>query len=151
MLDKIKSYQHHPWVEQLKDVRVLGLLAFVVIVMLVSWSGVNVIQTNFDLEKQVSKLEQQNEVAELKNKNLKLQNEYYNTDAYLELTARKQFGKAAPGETAIIIPKKVALSYTVELPEVDQKEAKAALPAQSKYQQNFETWMNFLLHRQSAV
>jgi cell division protein FtsB len=150
MFEKLKRYQNHPWVNQLKDVRVLGLLAFVVIVVLVSWSGVNVIQTNFNLEKQVSKLQQQNQVAQLENNNLKLQNEYYNTDTYVELTARKQFGKGAPGETEVIIPKSVALAHTVALPELGQKSTAKAVPAKSTYQQNFEAWMNFFLHRQNV-
>ena len=149
MLEKLKQYQNHPWVNQLKDVRVLGLLGFVVIVVLVSWSGVNVIQTNFNLEKQVSKLEQQNQVNQLENNNLKLQNEYYNTDTYLELTARKQFGKAAPGETEVIVPKSVALAHTVDIPDIEQKTPAKAAPGKSVYQQNFEAWMSFFLHRQN--
>jgi len=150
MLEKLKQYQNHPWVNQLKDVRVLGLLVFVVIVVLVSYSGVNVIQTNFNLEKQVSKLQQQNQVNQLENNNLKLQNEYYNTDTYAELTARKQFGKAAPGETEVIVPKSVALAHTVDLPDLSQKQAAKVAPAKSTYQQNFEAWMNFFLHRQDV-
>ena len=151
MFEKIKQYQNHPWVTQLKDVRVLGLLTFTVIVVLVSWSGVNVIQTNFNLEKQVSQLQQQSQVSQLENNNLKLQNEYYNTDTYLELTARKQFGKVAPGETEVIIPKTVALAHTVDIPGVEQKTAAKAVPAKSKYQQDFEDWMNFFLHRQTVI
>lgn len=150
MLDKIKKYKNHPWITQLKDVRVLGLLVFVVIVVLVSWSGVNVIQTNFNLEKQVSKLQQQDQVAELENNNLQLQNEYYNTDTYLELVARKQFGKAALGETEVIVPKTVALAHTIDVPQLVIKTVPKAIPAKSKYQQNFEAWMNFFLHRPTA-
>ncbi len=115
------------------------------------WFGkfewVSVIQTNFDLEKQVSTLDQQNQVAELENNNLKLQNEFYNTDTYLELQARKQFGKAAAGETEVIVPKNVAMSYVVGLPELDAKQASPSVPPQSKYQHNFESWINFFLHR----
>ncbi|GAC1387507.1 MAG: hypothetical protein NVS1B7_0830 [Candidatus Saccharimonadales bacterium] len=151
MLEKIKHFQNNLIINQLKDVRVLGLLAFVVIVILVSWSGVNVIQTNFDLEKKVSKLEQQNQVSQLENNNLRLQNEFYNTDTYLELTARKQFGKAAPGETEVIVPKNVALSHTIDLPTLNQKTAAKVVPTKPIYQQNFETWMNFFLHRSIAT
>jgi cell division protein FtsB len=148
MLDKIKKLVKHGYVTQFKDVRVLGLLVFLIIVMLVSWSGVSVIQTNFDLEKQVSTLNQENQVAELENNNLKLQNEFYNTETYLELQARKQFGKGQPGETLVIVPKSVALAHTVDLPELKAQPKATVVPEQSKYQRNFESWMNFFLHRQ---
>ena len=151
MFSKIKKYQSHPWVKQLHDIRVLGLLVFGVIVVLVSWNGVNVIQTNYDLEKQVSKLDQQNQVQQLENNNLKLQNQYYTTDTYLELTARKQFGKAAPGETEVIVPKSVALAHTVDLSQIDTSATKKTAPAKPTYQRNFESWINFFAHRQSTA
>lgn len=142
IVNKLKT-----WLLQLRDVRMLGLLAFLVIVLLVSWSGVNVIQTNYDLEKQVSKLQQENDVQQLANNNLKLRNEYYNTDTYLELSARKQFGKAAPGETVLIVPKGVALAHTVDVPQAITPAAtkvEAQLPA---YQKNLQAWFNFFLRR----
>ena len=147
MFEKIKNYLKHPWVSQLKDVRVLGLVVFAVIVVLVSWSGANVVQTNFNLEKQVSQLAQQNQVAELKDNNLKLQNQFFNTDTYLELMARQEFGKAAPGETEVIIPRNVALMHTVDLPALANQQTVKAPTTGSKYQQNFQAWMNFFLHR----
>jgi len=149
MLKKIKKDQLMLYINQLKDVRMLGLIVFVIIVILVSWSGVNVIQTNYNLEKQVSKIDQENQVQQLINNNIKLQNEYYNTDTYLELKARQQFGKAAQGETAVIIPKNVALSHTVDLPKVNSTIIVSS-PQKAKYQKNFEDWINFLTHRQST-
>jgi len=38
---------------------------FTVIVLLISWSGVKSIQTNYGLQKQISKLQQENDVAKL--------------------------------------------------------------------------------------
>src|SRR5688572_22142749 len=109
MLEKLKKYRKHPYVEQLKDVRVIGLIAFCVIALLVAWSGLGAIQSNYVLQKQIARLEQENQVKDLENNNLKLKNQYYNTDQYLELQARRQFGRAAPGETLILVPKGVAL------------------------------------------
>ncbi len=150
MLDKIKTIHKHPQVgrvaRQVKDIRIIGFAAFAVLVLLVSWSTVTVIQTNYDLQKQVSKIEQQNKVSELQNNNLKLRNQYYNTDQYQELTARRQFGKAAPGEKVLLVPKNVALAHTVDLPKNDAQFNTA--PAKPFYQQNFNTWMDFFFHRQ---
>jgi cell division protein FtsB len=138
--DKINHYAR-----RMTDVRFLGQVLFVFLVLLISWSGIKAIQTNYGLQKQISKLSQQNSVIRLQNENLALKNEYYNSDQYLELSARQNFGLAAPGEKELIVPKSVALSYTVDLPSDDQSETSQ----QPVYRRNFESWLNFFLHRQS--
>lgn len=148
MLGKIKSLIHSPKFEQFKDVRVISLIFFGVIVLLVSWSSVGVIQTNYDLQKQIARMEQETQIQQLENENQKLKNEYYKTDQFLELQARLQFGKAAPGETLVLVPKSVALSKTAE-PKKEEKPDASQTPNKSRYQKNFEAWMDFFLHRQS--
>lgn len=138
-----------PAARRLRDIRVVGQLAFAVVVLLVSWSGVKSIDTNYALQQQVATLQQQNTVQELENNNLRLQNDYFNSDQYLELSARQNFGLAAPGETEVIVPQSVALSYTVPVDAADTAAARAGkLPF---YQRNFEAWVNFFLHRQPAT
>jgi len=148
MLEKIKNSRYLAYIYQLRDVRVLGLVIFGVLVLLVSWSGIQIIQANYDLQKQISQLQQQNEVQQLENTNLKLRNEYYNTDEYLELTARKQFGKAAPGETVLLVPKSVALAHTTAPPTSETKIKTSTVIHKPTYQRNFEAWMDFFLHRE---
>lgn len=149
MFEKLKAYKNHPQVKQftgqLNDVRAVGLLVFLVVVLLISWSGAKVIQTNYNLQKQIAQLQQENQVRALENNNLKLQNDYFNTDQYLELSARQNFGLGKPGETEVIIPVGVALKHA---PPV--KEQKRATPTSKQpfYQRNFEAWVNFFLHRQ---
>lgn len=148
MLEKIKQYSKHPFLQQLRDVRFLGFLVFGVLVLLASWSGVTVIETNYDLQKQISQIDQQNQVQQLTNNNLKLQNEYYNTDTYLELTVRKQFGKGAPGEQLLLVPKDVALAHAKELPTSQMQTVAKKQTNPPTYRKNFDAWMNFLFHRQ---
>lgn len=149
MLEKIKSYRRHPRTQQLRDPRALGLVAFGVVAILVTWSGIKAVQTNYGLQKQISRLEQENAVQSLENTNLKLQNEYLNTDQFLELAARREFGKAAPGETVLLVPKDVSLAHTVDLTKSTKAKSQ---PAATKptYQKNFEAWIDFFLHRQSS-
>jgi cell division protein FtsB len=145
MFDKIKQLQSNKKMRRLIDVRVLGLAVFLVIVLLVSWSGVKVIQSNYDLQKQISVLQQQNDLQELENSNLKLKNQYLATDHYLELTARKHFNKAAPGETLLIVPESVALAHTVDIPSSEAVEETAVDTEQTPwYEQNFNAWLDFL-------
>lgn len=151
MLEKIKTYQKHPVAQELKDVRVLGLIVFCIIVLLVSWSGVRVIETNYELQQQIARMEEETKLLELENANKKLENEYYNTDQYLELQARKQFGKAAPGETVIIVPESVALAHAKDLSMSPEKERAISKPQKPLYQKNFEAWMSFFFRRRSST
>lgn len=144
--EKLKNYQNHPYVQQFRDMRAVGLAVFGVIVLLTSWSGAKAIQTNYDLQKQISQLQQENQVQQLENNNLQLQNEYYSTNQYLELAARQNFGLGKPGEKELIVPKSVALAHTVNLGG-GQNQAKAS-SKQPFYQRNLEAWMSFFLHRQ---
>lgn len=131
----------------LLDARVLGLLVFGVIVLLVTWSGLKVLQTNFELEKKISQLRQREAVQKLENENLKLKNKYLESDHYLELSARRQFGKAAPGERLYLVPPSVALARTVEPPKPAEPAPENQQKTKSKQRQNIDDWMNFLLHR----
>jgi cell division protein FtsB len=136
------------YLQRLSDVRFAGQMIFVTIVLLVSWSGVKSIQSNYGLQKQISALKQQNSLQKLQNDNLALQNQYFNSNQYLELAARQNFSLAAPGEKEVIVPKNVALAYTVDLPSAPKPDAaKAKQPAM---QRNFESWVDFFLHRQGT-
>jgi len=153
VIDKTKIHEALRHAEQrlkayiltLRDVRNVGSLVFVVLVLLVSWSGVKAIQTNYRLQQEVTKLEQQNAVARLKNTNQVLQNDYFKTSQYREITARQNFGLAAPGETVWLVPKEVALAHVVPEPEVT--EAKQKAKHKLFWQENFEAWIDFFFHR----
>src|SRR6476620_7955904 len=105
------------FLERMRDPKFAGMMLFLVVVLLISWSGVKSIQTNYELQKQFAALEQQNDVSKLKNTNLDLENQYYKTNSYQDIQARLNLGLAAPGEKEIVVPKAVALSYTVEPPK----------------------------------
>ncbi len=148
----MKINSHHTqktlfYVQRLSDIRYAGQLLFVVIVLMISWSGIKSIQTNYGLQKQISELNQQNSLRKLENNNLALQNNYYNSNQYLELSARRNFGLAAPGEKEVIVPQSVALAYATPLPETDKPGI--VFVKQPAYQRNIQSWVNFFLHRQS--
>jgi cell division protein FtsB len=135
------------YVQRLNDVRFTGQIVFTIIVLLVTWSGIKSIQTNYALQKEISTLQQQNELQQLQNNNLGLQNEYLNSNQYLELSARQSFGLGATGEKEIIVPASVAMSYTTNIVAVHKKII--ILEQQPSYQRNFESWVDFFLHRQN--
>jgi cell division protein FtsB len=130
---------------QFNDIKFTGQVAFVVIVLLVSWSGVKVIQSNYGLQKQITAIEQQNDIQRLQNENQELQNQYYNTKQYLDLAAREDFGLADPGEKEILVPKSVALSNTENIPvNAAQTSDAISIPAQ---QTNLSSWVDFFFHK----
>lgn len=145
MLEKIKSYLSYV-AHNITDVRVLGQVVFAVLILLVSWSCVDAIQTNAGLQKDIAKLQQQNEVFKLENENQKLKNQYLDTNQFLELAARRQFGKAAPGEKVLSVPKSVALAHTTDIADAAKKQIAKNQAHQPFYEQNLEAWRNFFFH-----
>jgi cell division protein FtsB len=133
------------YILSLRDVRNVGILVFTVIVLLISWSGVKSIQTNYGLQKQVAQLQQENRVQSLENSDLGLQNNYFSTKQYVELTARANLGLGEPGETELIMPESVALAHTVKQPS--SISAASEVPKQSFWEQNFRAWTDFFMHR----
>ena len=133
------------FIQRLSDPSFIGQIVFVVIVLLVSYSGVKSIQSNYSLQKQIGSLRQQNELQQLQNENVALQNNYYNSKQYLELSARQNFGLAAPGEKEVLVPESVAATYVTSLPDVPA--ASVALTKTVVEQSNVQAWINFFLHR----
>jgi cell division protein FtsB len=144
MFSKIKN---HPTFKMITDVRNLGLYLLAVITLSVAWSSVKAIQKNYEIEKQITTLTQQVEVLEQETQNQALKNDYYKTDAFLELAARKYFGKGLPGEQFISVSTEIADKYTH--PEVTEAEEAASANTKStpKIIQNWEDWLNFFLNR----
>ncbi len=136
------------FIGQFRDVRAIGLVLFLAVALMVSWSGAKVIQTNYELQKQISQLEQEIQIQQLSNQNLKLQNQYFQTDQYLELQARKDFGLGAAGEKQLIVPREVAQKYVAKL---EAAEAPTVVEVrQPAYQRNFQAWVDFFMHRTSV-
>jgi len=150
MFEKIKNALTSKKAKQLADARNIGLYIFGLVVVAIAWSGAKTVQNNYALQKQISTLKQQNAVLELQNDNTALQNKYYQTDQYLELSARQNLGLAAPGEQVLIVPKITAMSY------IDPDLAKTARPDSTApdkrpgYVRNLEAWRDFLLGRKAS-
>jgi len=121
------------------DVRLLALIGVGVIALSVFWNGSKIVQQNFELSQKVAAIEQENQILELENQNKELRNQYLETDEFAELTARRVFGKAAPGERVYIVPEDVALSA---LTTTETEPEKALNVSKPQYQENLEKWLN---------
>jgi cell division protein FtsB len=151
MTPEVKKIWNNKRFQQLIDVRNIVLYLFAIIVLAITWSGVKTVQRNFELQKKISELKQQNTVVDLQNQNTNLKNKYLETDEYLELAARQNLGLAAPGEKVMIVPNKVAMKYVdPSLEKPGTKNTNQPADHRSRYTKNLEAWRDFLLGRRST-
>jgi cell division protein FtsB len=124
----------------LTDNRALGLIGFGILALVVAYSTVGVLQQNYDLQKKIAQQRRLNEIDKLENQ--KLRNIYFASDEYLELTARRQLNKAAPGEKLYLVPRNLSENSSIEVaPTIN--DTPLAVEQKSKYQQNIEKWFDF--------
>jgi cell division protein FtsB len=148
VLQTLKEFWNPQRLKQLTDVRNIGLYIFAMIVLAITWSGIKTVQNNYELQKQISILKQENAVLHLQNESTYLKNKYLETNQYLELSARQNFGLAAPGETVLLVPKNVAMKYVdTNLGSSAYIAGKTADANQSKTAKNLQDWRDFLLGR----
>ena len=99
------------------------------------WGTVQAIQQNFVLQQQVDSLSQDISYQELENQTLQFENQYYNSNEYLELSARDNLNKANPGEKLLILPPDtVSDTSSTNQPSVTPIAKRS----------NFQQWMYFL-------
>ena len=145
MFQKLKN---NSFIKTVADTKNLGLYALAIIALSVTWSSIKIINKNYELEKQISQLQQEVEVQDQLNKNQRLKNEYFKTDAFLDLASRRYFGKAAPGEKVIIVPKDVAAKYVHPEPTVTETAKK--ISTSPVFIQNWQGWIDFFLRRDAS-
>lgn len=138
-VNKATELQQKLVTKGLYDIRVLALMGVGFIALTVFWNGAKIVQQNFELSQKVVAIEQENQILELENQNKQLRNQYLETDEFAELTARRVFGKAAPGEKVYIVPNEVAFSALNTAEASLEEELEVSKP---QYQKNLETWMN---------
>jgi len=104
------------------------------------WGSLQVMQRNYNLQKEVDYKKRQLQLAELQKDNLELQKRYYETNEYKELAARESLGLVMPGEKVLILPDNSEVAK-----RADEKASSSGTEAavQNKTS-NMEQWLNFL-------
>ena len=111
------------------------LLVALLLALSWAWSTINVLAKNYDLERQVEQARLDTEIMKLQNENLRLEQAYYQTNEYLELSARKLLNKAQPGEHLVILPR------------VEDKTPTTNTAVTVVEKSNLEQWVDFLFGR----
>lgn len=127
-----------PDFKRIVDVNSIVLVVAVIISFSLIWNTVSVIERNFSLQQKVDDLEEEVAILQLENDNLKLNNEYYKTDDYLDLAAREKFNKVAAGEKVIVLP---------EFNQTDDGSDSSSEEVKSPQQNNIDQWLYFLFNR----
>lgn len=110
------------------------IIMAVVVVAVIIWivSTIQVLNNNYNLQRQVDNANLDNQITELKNENLKLEQMYYQTDEYKELSARALLGRAQPGEHLVILPR---------VEHTDDAESSGVATVDKS---NLDQWLDFL-------
>jgi len=139
-IDSIRQYMRR---KELFDFRLLGLVVIGIVAVSVFWNGAKIIQQNYILSQKVTAIREQNELIELENRNKELQNEYLKTDEYADITARRLYGKAAPGERVYVVPRDVALN-ALSAP-IEEEPVKSQAVETTCTRPNIEEWLKIYL------
>lgn len=130
---------------ELLRTEILAGVVIAVTIIAVSYNTSNVILQNYRLEKDVREAQQKVSIAELELESQRLQNEYYKTDAFLEIAARKQLSKGLPDEKLVIVPKSVALALVPQTEDISTTQTtRPSEDLSSEDLNNFEKWIKFL-------
>lgn len=104
-----------------------------------TWGTISSMSRNWALAQELTNKQHEKALLELEVETLELENEFYLSEEYQELAARKYQGKMLPGETMVYLP---ANSEYAKTKHADTDEADAALDFETR--SNFEQWIQFL-------
>jgi cell division protein FtsB len=68
-----------------------------------AWSSVEAVQRNYELQREVDDKKQQATLVQLQAENLQFEQQYYKSNEYLTLEAKRRLGLAEPGEKVLIL------------------------------------------------
>lgn len=110
----------------------------IIVGVAVFWLGfmtitIDVMNRNYRLQRQVDQGVLDNQVIEIQNENLRLEQAYYKTNEYLELSARALLGKALPSEHLVLLKR-------AEVADTNQGKTNQQFEQRS----NLDQWLDFL-------
>lgn len=125
-------------VQKLFNSQTAVMIIFTVMATSLAFNTFNVIQRNYELQKKLDNLEDEVALIDVQNQNLKYNIEYYKTDNYLEIEAKRRFNLAGKGEGVIFLPKDGDPVFEESDSLIEQSQGIDSVKS------NFEKWMLFL-------
>lgn len=135
---KIKNIQseklNHLKAKYLPDEKKTSYIVVAVFIW-ASWATLGAIRNNYNLQTKVDELNEKIVQLQIDNERLEFSNEYYDTDEYLDLAARQNLNKIAPGERILVVPERDD-QFTGNTETVSS--------STGTDRSNFSEWLNFL-------
>ena len=112
------------------------LMLAIVLGAMWTYKSIESMSRNWELSERLNSERQSLELLKIENQMAELENEYYRSDEYQELLARKTVNKQLPGEHMVYLPENTdaAKNKHVTSKQTQQEPTKS----------NFERWMMFL-------
>lgn len=114
------------------------LMIALVFCLIWTWGSISSMTRNWGLAQELMNRQREKALLELEVETLELENEYYHSEEYQELAARKYQGKMLPGETMVYLPD----DPDAVQPTDNSTIAVDTLPVDPM--SNFEQWLAFL-------
>ena len=115
----------------------------VAIVLCLAWTyqSIAAMSRNWELSEKLTTERKELELAKLEVEMMELENEYYKTNEYQELMARRNMDKKLPGENMVVLPE------NSEGAKNKHKEDKTGAKQEDEKYSNFDKWMMYLFPR----
>ena len=114
---------------------VVFLLA-IIICSLCTFKSIESMTRNWELSEKLNQEKQTLELIKIENQMAELENEYYRSDEYQELLARKTADKKMPGENMVSLPENTEAAKN--------KHKSTQKPIEQTNKSNYDKWMLFL-------
>lgn len=113
------------------------ILVFAIALCVVwTYQSVVAMSRNWELSERLAAERKELDLAKVEVETMELENEYFKSDEYQELLARKYLDKMAPGEKMVILPENTE--------EAKSRFRDTEVEAKEREYSNFEKWMMFL-------
>ena len=103
------------------------------------WGSLNMMSRNYQLQRELGDKKRQLALVEIDVDNRKLEQKYYKTDEFLELSARDNLNLVKPGEKMLLLA-----PPTSEVQQKIQEEQKGSKRMDIQKDSNLDQWVNFL-------
>lgn len=124
-------FRHNFW-----TVENVVLMIAISLCLVWTYQSIAAMSRNWELSERLTNEKKELELVDAKLKAAELENEYYKTDEYLELLARKNLDKQLPGEKMVVMPENSN--------EAKEKHKQVYEEKPEKEYSNIEKWMMFL-------
>ena len=120
------------------DLSIENVVLVVAVFLCLVWTyqSIAAMSRNWELSERLAVEKKNLELLEVEVETAELENEYYKTEEYQEIAARKYLDKKMSGEEMVVMPENSAVAK--EKHKVVKEEVK------EKEYSNFEKWMKFL-------